>query len=134
MFHRGEESLATLANLVSSFRKRRTSFLSESMITDVELFEASLDQPEPPDPGPSLIEETAEVSLLKTIVEQLQANNHYSANRPGKPDVKRVPRPKTAESIYLERLGMESFRTLEASIVYVDQEQFDRTIAEHREG
>lgn len=123
MFLEGEESLATLANLVRAFRGRRTSYLGAAMITDVELFEASLDQPEPPDPGPSFVEETTEVSLLKVIVEQLQQLSHLTARQPGPAKVKKLPRPRTAEDMYVAWLASLPENNVENDLIFVEQQE-----------
>lgn len=108
----GEHPWATLANLVGAFERRSTSHLAAAMATDVELYESMLDEhgnPPRQKPQPPLITEVGQTeSLLMSIVELLQATNHYVAQQTGKPKVIPLQRPLTAAQLYrrhMERLA-----------------------------
>jgi hypothetical protein len=130
MFEAGAESWETLLNCVEKLRRLRTSFLYEAMITDVDLYLESEGEESAPLPPP-FIEETPEVSLLRTLVEQNQASHHYLAHQKGRPRVKALPIPRSARDEAIARNTRESFRQLEAAIKFVDQDQFERTLREH---
>lgn len=104
----GEHPWATLANLVGAFEHRSTSHLAAAMATDVELYESMLDEhgnPPRQKPQPPLLTEVGLAeSLLMSIVELLQANNHYSAQQTGKPKVQPMARPLTAAQMYRRHL------------------------------
>lgn len=133
MFLSGQEKLATLANLIDGFRRMRTSFLHAAMVTDVEMYELNLDRPSPPPSLPEHIDETAEVVLLRTISEQLQALAHYGAHQTGRPKIRRLPRPQTAEDMFVAREASAAFAQLESRFKFVPVDEFQRTIAEHEQ-
>lgn len=133
MFLTGQEKLVTLANLVDGFRRMRTSFLHAAMVTDVELYELNLDRPSPPASPPEHIDETAEVVLLRTISEQLQVLIHYGGHQKGTPKVRRMPRPQSAEDMYVSREASADFARLESRFKFVSVDEFQRTIAEHEQ-
>ncbi|MGW4127952.1 hypothetical protein [Amycolatopsis japonica] len=108
----------------------RTSFLYEAMVTDVDLYDESEDDERPALPPP-FIEETPEVALLRALVEQNQASHHYLAHKPGKPQVKSLPSPRSARDEAIARNTRKSFQALEAAIKFVEQDQFERTLREH---
>lgn len=103
----GGLSWATLANLVGAFEQRSTSHLAAAMATDVELYESILDDegnpPKRKPQPPQLTEVGLLESLMMSVVELLQANNHYSAEAKGKPKIQHIPRPLTASELYRRR-------------------------------
>ena len=133
MFARGEEKLVTLANLVCGFRRMRTSFLHAAMMTDVELYERSVDQPEQPPSPPDFIDETAEVVLLRTISEQMQATNHYVSNQSGRPKIRKLPRPVSARDEFMRREGSKSFTSLESKFKFVSNEEYAESVRKREE-
>lgn len=124
MFRPGGEKLVTLANLVAGFRRMRTSFLHAALVTDVELYEQSVDKPEQPPVPPDHVDETSEVALLRLISEQLQQLAHYAARQKGAPNVRRLPRPQTARDVFLQREYASQFRSLESKFKFVSNEEY----------
>jgi hypothetical protein len=119
---------------VQAFQRRRTSYLAQAMATDVEVYEQNLNRPaRRGDNAPELVEMDLSVSLFMGIHELLQQLVHWAAagvpKGAKKPRVRRLPRPKTAEQLYRRRKARESHERLEAEIVYVPQDEFDRIIA-----
>jgi len=139
---RGDETTATLYNLVTALQRRKTSYLAQAIALDEELYEQSLQGPQrPPKKAPDLVEVGLSESLLMGIHEQLQQLNHWSAvntatafgqQKPPKPKVKSLPRPETARNAVERRLAREAFQHFEDVIVFVPQEQFEQTIARAR--
>lgn len=137
MFARGEEKLVTLVNLVEAFRRKRTSFLSAALITDVELYEQSVDKPEPAPTPPDHIDETAELAVLRLVSEQLQQVVHFVASQSpkaaGSPKVKRLPRPLTARDVFMRRNAVRGFAGLESKFKFVSNEEYAENVRRHRE-
>lgn len=117
---------------MGAFSRIETSFLAEAIALDVELYEATKDRKGQRRTSPSLIGETRAVSILKGIHEELQKIAFYGTQRPGKPKVVRLPRPKTAADIAARRKAYETHLEIEAAITYVSRAEFDRAVAEHR--
>jgi len=88
---------------VTALQRRRTSYLAQAMGTDVELYEATVDQPRPT-PHPDLVEFGLPETLLTGIHELLQQILWWSsATAPKgskKPKIKRLPVPITAKHRY----------------------------------
>lgn len=133
MFGNGQEKLITLANLVSGFRRMRTSFLHAAMMTDVELYERSVDGPELPPAPPDFIDETSGVALLRTISEQLQALAHYAARQKGAPKIRKLPRPVSARDAFMRREGSRQFASLEAKFKFVSNEEYAENVRRRQE-
>ncbi len=110
----------------------RTSYLAEAQSLDLELYEATKDQPKRKS-SPSLTEVDHATSVLMGIHELLQQLIHWSAagapRKTGKPKVKPLPRPKTAADIYARRRAYETHLEIEAAIRFVPQDEFERVIA-----
>lgn len=129
---RGEETVNTLANFIDAFRHDSTTYLYEAMVTDVDLYEATKDQRGKRVADPSHVEETPTVALLKVLVEQNQAVIHWLSSAAPKgtrrPKLSRMPRPKTAEQIWLRREARRAYDVVDAAIVYVPDDEFQRVI------
>ncbi|MGW4484336.1 hypothetical protein ACWEOE_10910 [Amycolatopsis sp. NPDC004368] len=133
MFIGGEESWETLLNLVEGFRLYSTSRTAAAMIADVELYEQHADEPERPPAPPEQVEESPELSALKTLIEQNQVVIHLLTKRKGAAKVRRMPRPETARDKWIRKNTRESFQRLEASFKFVSNEEFERNLREHGE-
>jgi hypothetical protein len=129
-FFDGTEVPNTLANLISAFSRIETSFLAEAIALDTELYDATKDRKQPRRTSPSLIGETREVSILKGMHELLQQIAFYGTQRPGRPKVVRMPRPKTAADFAAHRKAYETHLEIEASLKFVPRDEFKRVVAE----
>lgn len=131
MFHSGEESLMTLANLVRGFQRRSNSFLSAELQTDVEMYEARLDKDGNPPPrgkpNPDIIEESLEVTLLKTLIEQMQILTQITAGKKT-PKVKPLPRPRDAESLYNAYMARLVFEEIDNALTFLPQAEFNELV------
>jgi hypothetical protein len=136
-FFDGTETPNTLANLVDAFDRMTTSYFTEARALDMELFEATKDMPPRKSLGPSLVEETPVVAILKGIHELLQQNVHFAAGASmskKKPKVTKLPRPKTSKDAWEQEQARQAYLHLEAVLNFVPQEQFEQTIANAPEG
>lgn len=71
------------------------------------------------------------MSILKGIHEELQKIAFYGTQRPGRPKVVRLPRPKTAADRAARRAAYQVHLEIEAAITFVPREEFNRAVAEH---
>lgn len=121
----GSQHWSTLANLVQAFMSMTRSHLAAAMALDMDLFESRLDEhgnlPIEPPGHPPLTEVGTVESLLMSLIELMQANNHYSANQKGKPKIVRIERPLTAKEIYLERLRNENREDIWSVVRFADE-------------
>lgn len=121
----GSQEWSTLANLIQAFMNMAKSHLSAAMALDMDLFESRLDEdgnlPIEPPGHPPLTEIGTVESLLMTLIELMQANNHYSANQKGRPKITRIERPLTAKELYLKRLRDENREDIMSVVRFVDE-------------
>jgi|SRR5215217_4757869 len=124
-FTGGTQPVYTLANIIRMFENTSTSWTSHAYTTDTDIYAATLDEngnpPEPKGLGgrPNSTEFGTIANLLATIVERLEANNHYTAGQKGKPKIQRVPRPDTAAALY-ERQRVKEMREELLSVLNFD--------------
>lgn len=134
-FFDGTETPNTLHNLVTAFQRRRTSYLAQAQATDVELYEQTIGQPpRTSDGAPDLSEVDLLVSLTMGVHELLQQVVHWTAasapHGSRRPTVRRLPRPKTAAQLYQRQKAREAHEWVESHLLFVDQSEFERIIAE----
>lgn len=137
---RGDETPNTLWNLCNALKRRRDSYLAQAIALDVDLYEEHVRVHGEPKgkhvAPPDLVEVDVLVSLMMTQVDLTRSVLHYvSAAAPKntkKPKNKPLPRPKTAADIYKSRKARETYDHLQAVLVFVDDEQWKRNVAEAR--
>jgi hypothetical protein len=127
---RGDETPNTLWNLCGAFEELSDTWLAQAKATDVELYEATLNQPRRRT-APPLVEESLQASLLKGIHELLQQLTHYTAaNAPKgtkRPTVRRLPRPVTAQQLYARAQARAAYDHVEAALVFIPTEQWEQS-------
>lgn len=120
----GSQGWSTMANLIQAFMNMSKSHLSAAMALDMDLFESRLDEdgnlPVEKPGHPPLTEIGTVESLLMTLIELIQANNHYSANQKGKPKITRIERPLTAEQLYYEKLRTDNREDIWSVVRFAD--------------
>jgi hypothetical protein len=130
-FFDGTEVPNTLYNLVSAFMRSTTSYLSEAIANDVDLYAATQNQPRRK-ADPAFTEETPVVVLLKSIHELIQQNIHYTAavvpKKTPKPKITKLSRVRTARDKYRNQKSREASEFIESRLNFVSQEEFDKSI------
>lgn len=127
-------SQAKLASLVDILEKRGDSYLSWAQSKDVEVYRAAEQtgrlRQGSGRPEAFEVDLSAQVSMANFFL--LQQLIHVTSRSRKKFSGKRWPTPQTAADIVKQEKAEQGYHDLMAEIVFLEQDEFDRHIAEHK--